>query len=956
MKQSDLKYSCLIAVLYFGMNVNAQTTLRDTVAKEQKIEEVVMIGYGSRKKSDLTTSVSSLKADDVSKTKVMNANQAIQGKVAGVNVVADDNPGSKPSVIIRGIGTALGGRAPLYVVDGVQIDGDTNANFINNINSNDIESYEVLKDASALAIFGNRAANGVIIITTKQGRGKMTVGYDTFVGVRDMLKTVKMAGSNLFANYSNLATGSIRFSQDQPVNTDWMKEITQKGFYTQHNVSLSGSTDKVNYNFALGYYDEQTILKGMEYKRFNFRTNNEFKVSKKIKITQTLGFSNNNNTPKPLSAFTDAYKQSPLIPVQWANGIYANSYVQDNGFAGTSGSLTQINNVPNPVAQLALNNEKQKTFDLFGGITAEYKILDDLKFTSQFGGEYNNYNQYSYADRITSWLMGHPNNSIGDNAYNTFFNTKDATSGKLTNPYNLVTKNASHFFNWNWSNYFTYTKKFGKHDLEVTLGTEASEIGSVYNSRIIYGNVPQLSNYWGANFATVNDFTQVPTGKDGGNVTTNMNRLNSYFGRFQYSYAGKYLLSGSIRRDGSSKFAYGEKWGTFPAFSAGWVISKENFMQNGFFDLLKIRGGWGKLGNQNVPLNYVPFDLYSYGIGGTANSGITVNTLVNSKLSWETTEETSLGLDFEILNRRLKGTVDIYSKRNKQAILDLKPILTTGISNPYYNYGASVSNKGIEGSLRWDDKIGDNLTYWIGGNIAYNKNNVESLSELANTLTGGSLGNGQITKKLSEGQPIGSFWLYEVAGYDNQGNFVYYDKNNNVVERSKLTDADRKFFGSVIAPTNYGVTAGIHYKNVDFSVDGYGQIGGKVFNGKKAVRNGNENIEYSIATNYWTPTNISSPNPSPTNVQPVASNYYLESSNFFRINNITLGYTLPKFSEMITSLRFYASAINPFIWQKYSGYSPEINGDGSPAYGTQGIELGVYPKLRSFVFGMNVKF
>ena len=956
MKQSDLKYSCLIAVLYFGMNVNAQVTPNDSITKEKSIEEVVVIGYGTRKKSDLTTSVSSLKADEVSKTKVMNANQAIQGKVAGVNVVADDNPGSKPSVIIRGIGTALGGRAPLYVVDGVQIDGDTNANFINNINSNDIESYEVLKDASALAIFGNRAANGVIIITTKQGRGKMTVGYDTFVGVRDMLKTVKMAGSNLFANYSNLATGSIRFSQDQPVNTDWMKAITQKGFYTQHNVSLSGSTDKVNYNFALGYYDEQTILKGMEYKRFNFRTNNEFKVSKKIKITQTLGFSNNNNTPKPLSAFTDAYKQSPLIPIQWTNGIYANSYVQDNGFAGTAGSLTQINNVSNPVAQLALNNEKQKTFDLFGGITAEYKILDDLKFTSQFGGEYNNYNQYSYADNITTWLMGHPNNTVGDNAYNTFFNTKDAATGRLTNPYNLVTKNASHFFNWNWSNYFTYTKKFGKHDLEVTFGTEASEIGSVYNSRIIYGNVPQLSNYWGANFATVNDFTQLPTGKEGGNVTTNMNRLNSYFGRFQYSYAGKYLLSGSIRRDGSSKFADGEKWGTFPAFSAGWIISKENFMQHGFFDLLKIRGGWGRLGNQNVPLNYVPFDLYSYGIGESANSGITVNTLVNPKLSWETTEETSLGLDFEVLNRRFKGSVDIYNKKNKQAILDLKPILTTGIGNPYYDYGASVSNKGIEGSLRWDDKIGDNINYWIGGNIAYNKNNVESLSELANTLTGGSLGNGQITKKLSEGQPIGSFWLYEVAGYDNQGNFVYYDKNNNVVERSKLTDADRRFFGSVIAPTNYGVTAGIHYKNIDFSVDGYGQMGGKVFNGKKAVRNGNENIEYSIATNYWTPTNTNSPNPSPTNVQPVASNYYLESSNFFRINNITLGYTLPKFSEMITSLRFYASAINPFIWQKYSGYSPEINGDGSPAYGTQGIELGVYPKLRSFVFGMNVKF
>lgn len=937
MKNSNLKFPCLIAALYFGINVSGQEARKDTAIKEQQIEEVVMIGYGTRKKVDNTTAVSSINAEELTKTKVLNATQAIQGKAAGVTVIASDLPGSTPSVIIRGLGTALSGRNPLYVVDGLFADN------INNINSNDILTYDVLKDASALAIYGNRAANGVIIITTKSGKGKgISVEYDGLTGVRMPLKKVKMAGSNLFSYYTNTALGTTKFSQDQPINTDWFEEITRTGTYNQHNLSLSGSSENAKYFLSLGNYDEKSILNGSDYNRSTVRTNNEFKVTKGIVLTQTLSVAFTNVSPKPLSAFTAAYKQSPIVPVYFPSGQYGVSYVGANGFASPTGS--SFNNVGNPVAQLNFFNEKQKSMQLQGGLKLDLNLMKNLKFTSQFSGEYYNFKSYNYADLLSIWLAADP--------------TRIAANYKPTDNVNTLSNTKTDYFNWSLTNYLTYAKKFGVHDVEATIGTEAAVRDGENSLTMTRKNMVLNSNYW--DLAGTNYLDQLISLNS---VNGNKNTTNSYFARAQYKLMNRYLLTATIRRDGSSQFADGQKWGTFPAFGAGWVVSEESFLKDvSFLNLLKLRGGWGKLGNQNIPTNYLPFasgDRYNYAFGGNAiSNGTTLDKIYDPNLSWEITEESSAGLDFEMANRRLKGSVDLYNRVTKNIILAMVPVSTSGISQNGFAHLGEVTNKGFEVMLSWDDKINEDWSYNLSGNYSHNKNNLNKLSdENVSPIRGGGLGNGQCTKLLNDiavGQPLGSFWLWEVSGIDANGKFTYVDTNGN--GKTGADDLnDRKFFGSYMPTSTYGVNVGLKYKHIDLSLNGYGTFGSKVYNGKKAQRFSGENVEYSLATDFYSSTNTGSANPAPFNAVPIASNYYLESGDFFRINNIALGYTLLKPVDYLSSLRIYVSAVNPFITQKFSGFSPELNGNGDP-YGLTGIELDAYPTLRSFVLGLNLKF
>lgn len=927
MKQTGLKWSALVAVFYFGMSVDAQQA-KDTVTKENKIEEVVMIGYGSRKKVDNTTSISTINADEVTKTKVLNATQAIQGKAAGVTVVASDLPGSTPTVIIRGLGTALSGRNPLYVVDGLFVSN------INNINSNDILTYDILKDASALAIYGNRAANGVIIITTKTGKGKgISVEYDGYTGIRMPLKRVKMAGSNLFAYYTNTALGATKFSQDQPINTDWFKAITRVGTYNNHNVSLSGASESAKYFLSLSNYDEKSILNGTDYNRTTVRTNNEFKIRKGIVVTQNFSVTFTNVTPKPLSAFTAAYKQSPIVPVYFPDGQYGVSIVGADGFASPTGT-SQFNNVGNPVAELAFNDERQKSYLMQGGLKVDIDIVKHLKFTSQFSGEYYNYKSYNFDGQ---------QRLIGQAA---------------ANYTNLLTNNQQDYFNWILTNYFTYAQKFGIHDIEATVGTEAAVKDGTNTLEYLRKNVIANSNYYDVSGTNYLDQLLSLTSVNG-----NKNTTNSYFARAQYKLMNRYLLSATIRRDGSSQFSKGQKWGTFPSFGVGWIISDESFLKNSnFISLLKLRGGWGRLGNQNIPTNYLPFATgtnYNYSFNNSANSsGTTIDKIFDPNLSWEVTEESSAGLDFEFLSRKIKGSFDVYNRETKNIILAAIPISTSGISNSGLSHLGSVRNRGLEAMISYDGKVNNDWSYNLSGNYSYNKNELTSLrSSNVSPIRGGGLGNGQYTKLLDQsavGQPLGSFYLWEVSGIDANGNLTYVDTNGN--GKTGADDAtDRKFFGSYIPTSTYGINVGFKYKNVDFSANGYGTLGSKVYNGKKAQRFSGENVEYNVATNFYSATNTGSSNPAAFNSVPIASNYYLESGDFFRINNLTLGYTLTKSVDYLKSLRLYVSAINPFIFQKFSGFSPELNADGNP-YGNTGVELDAYPTVRSFVFGLNLQF
>lgn len=936
MVKNTVKLTSMIAAIYLFAGYQELSAQTKDSLKEKQIQEVVMIGYGSRKKVDNTTSISSLNPEEITKTKVLNATQAIQGKAAGVTVIASDLPGSTPTVIIRGLGTAESGKSPLYVVDGMFVDN------INNINSNDILTYDILKDASALAIYGNRAANGVIIVTTKSGKGKkITVEYDGFTGVRMPLKKVKMAGSNLFSYYTNTALSSTKFSQDQPINTDWFDAITRTGTYNQHNVSLSGASENAKYFLSLSNYDEKAILKGSDFNRATVRTNNEFKVSKGITISQNFSVAFNNVTPKPLGVFTTAYKQSPIVPLYYPDGKYGVSFVGANGFASPTGS--SFNNVGNPLAQLNFFNERQNAITLQGGLKLDMSILKDLKLTSQFNGEYYNFKSYNYADSKAIWLAADP--------------TRVSSAYKAEDPINLLNNTKTDYFNWVLTNYLTYNKRIGAHDIEATVGMEVSERSGENYFYMQRKNMIANSNYWDLEGQNYQSQINIVNSRNGNN-----NRTTSYFARAQYKLLNKYLVTATIRRDGSSQFMEGSKWGNFPAFGLGWVVSEENFLKdNSVINLLKLRGGWGRLGNQNVRLNILPFatgDVYNYAFGGlTSSNGNTIDQVYDPNLSWEVTEESTVGLDYELLNRRLKGSVDVYNRVTKNIILASIPLLTSGISNNGYAHLGEVTNKGIELGLSWDDKINENLSYSIGGNYSYNDNKLNKVIQGVSPIRGGSLGNGQYTKLLSElalNQPLGSFWLWEVSGKDANGNFTYVDVDGDGKTGANDLD-DRKFMGSYIPKSTFGVNIGLKYKNVDFSANGYGTFGAKVYNGKKAQRFSGENIEYSVANDFWTATNTDSANPAPFNAVPIASDYYLESGDFFRVNNITLGYTLSKTVDYLSNVRLYVSAINPIIIQKFSGFSPELNANGNP-YDLTGVELDAYPTLRSFVFGINLKF
>lgn len=927
----------------------APMTITLKEAGDTALKEVVVIGYGTRKKVDNTSAITSIKAEEITKTKVLNASQAIQGKAAGVQVISSDLPGSTPSVVIRGLGTALGGRSPLYIVDGMPTEN------INNINTNDITSYEILKDASSLAIYGTRAANGVIIITTKKGKGdKVSVEIESFAGTRSPLKKMNMANSDQYVAYTNAAPGTInKFNTNQPANTDWFDAITRTGSYTQNNISISGASENIKYFFSAGNYQEKAILNGLDYSRTSFRNNNEFKISKKVTLNQNFSFTSANSSPKPLGAFTNAYKQAPIVPVRFPNGQYGVPFLDADGTVGTTGAGGQFNNVGNPVAQLDFYNEQQRSVTLQGGLKLDYEIIGGLKFTSQFNGEYYSWKQYNYEDTKNIWLAADP--------------TRVASAYPTTNNINLLTKGREQYFNWNLSNYLTYNKVFANiHDVEVTAGMEASVKGPREKLTIARKNVNPNSNYWALNDTNLGHGVEyVGTVTSLYDVVFNETRLASYFGRFQYKLMDRYLLTGTVRRDGSSNFDKDYRWGTFPSFGIGWIMTKESFLSDiKGVNLIKLRGSWGKLGNQNVPLNNQAYasGLNTYLGGSILYEGATINSQIDPSLSWEITEETSAGVDFEFLDSRLKGSFDVYDKNTSNVILNTKPYIPSGITLATPAHVGEVSNKGYEISLRWDDKISDNLSYWVGGNFSHNQNKLASLKDFEiSPVIGGNLGNGQNTKLLdrsSIGQPLGSFYLYEYAGIDPaNGTMLYYNAAGAKVTQDLLDiNKDRKYVGSILPKMNYGVTLGVNYKNLDLSVDGYGTGGAKVYNGKKAQRFGAENIEASLTNDNWSITNTGGSNPAPFNTVPVASTYYMESGDFFRVNNITLGYKLPlKEDQFISYCRLYVNAINPFITQKFSGFSPELNGDGNP-YGTQGVELDAYPTLRSFVVGANLKF
>lgn len=916
---------------YITVTTTAKEVLNVVINENnEQLQEVVVIGYGTKKAGSITGSVSQIKAADILKTPSQSAIQSIQGKAAGVNIVTNDEPGANPSIRIRGLGTVLGGRDPLYIIDGLE------ASSLNGLSPNEIETIDILKDASSLAIYGQKGSNGVVVISTKKGKkGKLSINYDSYYGKKMIQKKVKLSQSDRFAYYNNAAQGSSTyFNNSQPYNTNWLDEITSDGEVASNHIGLSGGSDNSNFYFGITNLKEKGILNGTAFERTNINSRNQYTFfDSKLKINQSINISIVNNTPKPLSAFTNAYKQSPIVPVKFENGRWGVPLRNTNTGLQDIYGTDRFNNVGNPVAQLHYTNEQNRNLVIFGNIGAEYQITKNLKFNSNFGATYDVSKGFTYTPSRDIWMSQNPTSNLDEYA--------------VSSPINMLQQRKGNSYSWNWDNFITYKNTVDKHEYSVTVGMNRSTTNQSDHLSATRWNVPEKSNYWSLNLSDYN--TEVAPGSIISHSNSTPTVSLAYFARMDYEFDGKYLLSASFRREGNSIFTQQKRWGNFPGISAGWIISNENFMSdNSVFDFLKIRGGYGEVGNGNslYALNIPVFASnynYAFGPDQTINPGSNQPYQVDPNLTWETMKEIDFGIDFTMINGQLSGSIDLYDRKSENVILPvtLPTVLSPG--NVTLNTG-NVSNKGIEGSLRWAKEINQDWKYAVSGNISYNKNELQKVNNAYfSNLIGGSTNNGEWTKQVMVGESLGSFYVYDVTGFDDDGDFTY--------------SPDRVVAGSYLPTYTYGFNLSVAYKNLDLSVDAYGVGGNKLYNGKKAQRFGGENVEFDVLNDFWIPSNQNASNPRPFNAVPKASTYYIESGDYLRINNITLGYTLPLLSEKISKVRVYATAINPFLFTKFSGYSPELSGsNNADPLGSAGIELDAYPTNKTFLLGLNVSF
>jgi TonB-linked SusC/RagA family outer membrane protein len=904
--------------------VAGQTTLNVTLKRNSsQLDQVVVVGYGTQRRSQVVGSVSSVKGAEITKQPVLTAAQGLQAKTPGVQVVASGTPGGQPQVRVRGVSSVTGDPNPVYVVDGM-ITTD-----ITNINSSDIESIEVLKDASAQAIYGSRAGNGVVLVTTKKGKsGKMKIAVDAYSGFRTPTSKVEMAGGKAYAQYTNEANirggGSAVFNVDTVNNnTDWFDQVTRNGLVQNYNVAVSGGTEKTTYYISAGYFKDNGIIKGSDYQRGVVRINNDYRPASWLKFGHNLNISVAKTNNKP-NEFTNAYRMSPAVPVKFANGAYAYQ-------SGLS--------VANPVADLAYRTDYLNSLRLQGNVFSDISPVKGLNLHTSFNFDKRQNNGTVYVPQ-----------------YFVFSGQKNDVS-----TLNLARGNGFYYI---FDNNLTYNRTFNdKHELSVTVGYSAEHNkGDSINTGVT--NVPNQRNLW---YLNQGDLTNV----DIDNTGYLIQRASAY-GRLTYTYDRRYNISGSLRRDGSSNFPVGNKWGTFYSAGASWIISQEAFMEDqNIFDELKVRFGYGRVGNDNIAglgiLNGITIDTKYYNFGGNSVSpqqAITFNQIKDAAATWEPTTGVDAGLEFTVLNRQLSGSVSYYNKLTNAYVNLTVPGALGDADQTVFSRAADVRNKGVEITLNWNQKVNDDFSYYIGGNITFNKNNVDKVNGNLRMVSG-SLGNGQNVTYTVKGKEIGSFWVYQTDGiYQTQdeidnsahltgatvGDFKYADKNNDGV----INDNDKIFAGSYQPKVFYGISAGFNYKHFDFSVDCYGNAGNKIYNGKKAVRLGNDNIEADVAANRWTSTNTNTNVPRASNAVPTPSTYFVESGSFFRINNITLGYNVPvKNWAGLSNLRVFATAQNPVIFKKYSGYTPELPGTTAL---NSGIELDIYPITSTYSAGFNLTF
>ncbi|MFP3591286.1 SusC/RagA family TonB-linked outer membrane protein [Chryseobacterium sp. SIMBA_038] len=940
MKQSDLKYSCLIAVLYFGMNVNAQTTPKKDTLKEQKIEEVVMIGYGSQKKENVTGSIGLVSAKDLADKPNANPLNSVQGKLAGVNVVTSGTPGGSPRVDIRGVGSLSGNT--VFIVDGMLTED------ISFLNPQDIESMSVLKDPSSLAIFGAKAANGAVIIKTKSGKGKPVFNVNSYLGIKKVTNIPKMVNADQYVelyneklmNDNGSSAGSISRA-DFPADTDWFKEIFRTSIINSNDFSASGSLGKLNYYGSVGYLQDegnlaagQGINSGSGFNRFNTKLNLSYKITDNITIGDNFSYSKT-RTDVANNPLLNARNSPPLFdPMNSATG----SYQFFNGYS-----------IANPRAQLDLYRSQIRQDRMLNNVFIDIKFLKDFTFRSSYTTDNYSPSQYEYTPAITY--------------------TPNATLSKL------ITRNVRNR-NYVWDNTINWKKDFGNHNLELLAGfsrirDSRSEDVFIAKNVAYDGTNASLNIFNGTDIFNYQDTAaEVPDGRPA--ATQDQQRIESFFGRINYGYAGKYLLNASVRRDASSQIST-DRYKTFPAVSIGWVVSKEGFMsEQNVFDLLKLRASWGKLGNPRVKRDYSQIVT---NIGGGAyygNTGYpagTVDRVIDPSIGWETTTGSDFGVEMAFLNNKLKVEGAYYNKESKDVVYGVNQATISGASNPYdYITNAySFKNKGFEVSVNYNANLSESVKLGVYGNFTSLKNEITNVYQDSFLETGASLFGNSIVR-LQAGQAVGSYYGYEVAGVfqtdaeaaasgqngAKAGWFKFADLDGNGV----IDTRDKTFLGSPIPKGTYGFGINLTVHSIDFGIDFQGVFGNKIYNYNREQRYGNESWDLDMYNNRWTGAGTSNTNSMITSNQSIIlpSSFYVEDGSYFRIRNIQVGYNLPSSlaqSLSVKKLRIYLSAQNPLTIFKYNGFSPEImNSDRVQ----MGIDNNIYPISAIYTMGMNLTF
>lgn len=982
------------------------------VIDPKSMQQIIVVGYGTQKRKDITGSISSISAEQIAKVPVTTLDQALQGRSAGVQVTNNDGaPGGGVQVQIRGVGS-LGVNDPLYVVDGYPVTGG-----INTLNPSDIATIDILKDAAATAIYGNRASNGVVLITTKRGRRNGTqVSLDAETSVQARPKTYKVLNGQQFGalaykqaaidGYTPLANWA---NADTLHEADWQDAMYRTGLRQKYNVAIRGGNDKTQTAFSVGYFNQKGIVLGSEFKRYNISANIDYTPQSWLKSSTSLKYTRG-DSKLPFSTGGQGASAGigylSKLPPTLDGGNQLTSQIKDG--RGNYGFFNPNNQAirnwgSGPVYNIETQDQKNLTNYFLGSTSLEVTIMPGLRVKTNFGINTNDYSGYYFT----------PSDKRALNQYGTGTQTTQ----------NFYSQSANNSFEWLWENTVAYTKTFGQHSIDVVGGISAQE----NTFRQIGG---QGNNLLSDQLRTLQDLPAL-TNVYGDQVTTT---LESQFGRINYGFMDKYLLSASVRRDGSSKFGPDHKYGVFPSGSVAWRMKEESFLKNvDWLSDLKIRASYGEIGNQfsATPFQYLAQYSSGPGANNSANNGYPFNktyqpgivqaALPDSGLKWETSKQTDIGVDAAVLNGSLTFTIDYYNKTSKDFILYLPLPAQTGFTKALQNVG-SLRNDGFEFAVNYAHTSGGGFRYNIGLNLttvnnkllslASGQNFIYNLADLGFSTTGSN--NWGTYSKSAIGGPVGEFYGYKSAGiFQTQkeideinaitqakygpgqyyqptssgsavvGDRKYVDLNND----GRINADDQTTLGSPIPKFYGGVNFDGSYKNWDLSLFFYGTYGNKIFNYMERTLEsftsttgsvGIENISQKYYQNAWTAANHSNryavitANDFNANTRP--SDVYVENGSYLRLRNLTIGYTVPLkplSSTLAPKIRLYFTAQNLFTITKYSGLDPEIGiPQGTDPNSTQqgnmpaavrsvtatGIDVGTYPNSRFFTVGFNVTF